>query len=239
MTAQQPDNQALIDALRRAYTEQRPPGEDFAAALVGATLFVPLTPEGGPVGFGDPPALHAFPDQESMIAFYAANTTAGEVPRAALVPARDLCAMSLQHHYDVAVTIPETAYRLGRGETQAVAEGVVRVDSGAVVTTDNTPIRIGRPAQDPSAECLADLRAAIADMPARVVWFWMRLGDGPAHLGLAVRPDTAELRQRVGHAIQPVWERHSPDNAVITVLPVRPPYDAHIAESGEPLEPSA
>lgn len=229
-----PDNRALITALRAAYAQRRPPRQDFSAALVGASLFVPTTPDGQFVLFGDGAGmLYAFGDLESVGTFYFQNQRLGAPPRCALVPARDLCEMSVRHGVGLAVVIPETVYQLGRGEIHAVLEGVMPVDGG-VMTTEPTDIAIGRPANPPTPECLAEMRAAVADAgPADVTWFWVQIGEGPPHLGIAVHPDSDELRRRIGESIQPIWKRYRPDNPMISALPA--PFPPAVAEFGAPL----
>ena len=76
-----------------------------------------------------------------------------------------------------------TRPQLERGLTQ-IAPHTVRVDRPM-------PISIGMPAVPPSPHALEIMRqAALASGADEVWWFWMAVGDGIPHLGLAVAPDS-------------------------------------------------
>ena len=243
----EPDNSQLVAALHQAYARGQAPGPEFGAALLTASLFVPRTAaaDGFQLFTGDAgePVCYVFPSLDEAGAFYAARPDLGEPPSAALVPARDLCGLAVEHQVGVVIVTTVTSYRLSQGEIQAVLEGVVHDGDRAVQIVEPTTCWVGSPEDllpKRSREgCLAELRAALAPLRPHVheiVWFSVQLGDGPAHLGLAVRPDHPDLRRWVGTTVEPIWGRYLPDNPAISVLsPGEPGMGEAIAAKGLPL----
>jgi len=89
------------------------------------------------------------------------------------------------------------------------------------VLTEPTQMKIGIPSNPPSPEALQEMREAVASTDARLVyWYWVSISGGRSHLGLAVSPSDEEIMSQVGDAIEPIWQRHRPDNSLISMLPL-------------------
>ena len=103
--------------------------------------------------------------------------------------------------------------------------------------TEPTPIEIGKPATPPSDEAIAALRTAVAAAGAtRILWFWVSIDGDRPHLGLAVAPADDAIAARVGSAVEPLWQQHSPANPVFDVLRLGDPeIDRLIAQHGQVL----
>lgn len=95
--------------------------------------------------------------------------------------------------------------------------------------TEPTEIEIGTPASPPSEEALDEIRTAISGSGATTVyWFWVSVdGDAP-HFGLAVAPADGEIISRVGGALDPLWQKHSPDNPAFDILRLGDPQLDHL-----------
>jgi hypothetical protein len=118
--------------------------------------------------------------------------------------------------------------RLERGLTQ-VGPNTVRVDRPL-------PISIGLPAVPPSPHALEIMRqAALASGADEVWWFWLAVGEGMPHLGLAVAPDSREVRHELGRRVQPVWMRERPEYPLIDLVPLDGALAETIRGAGELL----
>jgi len=110
--------------------------------------------------------------------------------------------------------------QLERGLTQ-VGPNTVRADRPLTIS-------IGLPAVPPSPRALEIMRqAALASGADEVWWFWMAVGEGMPHLGLAVAPDSREVRHELGRRVQPVWMRERPEYPLIDLVPL----DGSLAET--------
>jgi hypothetical protein len=103
--------------------------------------------------------------------------------------------------------------------------------------TEPTPMEIGQPATPPPDEALNEMRVAISNIGATsVYWFWLSLdGDAP-HLGLAVAPNDNEVISRIAQALEPVWQKYSPEDSRFDILRLGDPdLDRKIIECGQLL----
>jgi hypothetical protein len=83
--------------------------------------------------------------------------------------------------------------------------------------TKPTPIHVGKPRIPPSLDALAEMRAAVSNMGATTIyWFWVSINNDQPHLGLAVSPN--DVVSTVGQALEPIWQRHSPQNSKLDVF---------------------
>jgi hypothetical protein len=93
------------------------------------------------------------------------------------------------------------------------------------------------PAARPPDSVLAATRAAVA-LPEidEVYWFWMAVAGVQPHLGLAISPSTDQNCDRVGRAIEPIWQKHRPANPLITVVGLdQEPLARAVRQDGELL----
>jgi hypothetical protein len=107
----------------------------------------------------------------------------------------------------------------GKAASSSPGEAFERIGPHQWRVTKPTTMWIGRPRRPPSPEALAAMREAVADSGATAVyWFWMSFADQQPHLGLAVSPDDDALADRVGRAVEPVWQGFCPENPVFDIL---------------------
>lgn len=114
--------------------------------------------------------------------------------------------------------------------------GLTQVDRHTVRVDRPLPVSIGMPAVPPSPHALEIMRqAALASGADEVWWFWMALGDGQPHLGLAAAPDSREVRDELGRRVHPVWSRERPEFPLIDVLPLDGALGETIRAAGQLL----
>jgi hypothetical protein len=110
------------------------------------------------------------------------------------------------------------------------------------MTTEATPIQIGKPASPPTTEALAAIRSALQGTGASIVyWFWVSISGDRPHLGLAVAPNEEAIVSAVFRAVEPIWAAHSPWNTYFDILPLGQAagFDRLVLEDGELLYGSA
>jgi len=223
-----PDNQELLTLLRHG---QRVPNSDRAPlfrVLMASTLIVPLTEPARAWAPGASKesaiivleregirALPGFTDLDTLTRFQP-----GGVPWIPM-PAVELCRVAVQRQCDRVVVDPagSVGYEMTRLEFQSLAEGLLPTGHRRAVVTTETSVQIGMPADRPPVSVLSALRAAVS-LPEvqEVFWFWMAVAGIQPHLGLAVAPPSDQNCDRVGRAVEPIWQKHRPSNPVITVI---------------------
>lgn len=226
---------ALNPALARLLGEgARNPDADrlpLLRELLTARLMVPILQPTGRVGEGradniklavmqrqDGLALCGFTDSDA----YARTPSVQALPHVQLA-AVDLCRFARQGNFLCVAINPggPVGYELSPMEYQMIAERLLPGADGALRITQDTPTRIGMPSERPGEDVIAALRGIVSGAGIEeAYWFWMALGGGTGHLGLAVaNADPATIRA-VGEQISVVWKAASPANFLLDILPL-------------------
>jgi hypothetical protein len=241
--AEPPQNRELIAALQEGHQPSQSDRAPLFRAVLNSTLLVPLSePLSAEAGATrnvavlereGVRAVAGFTDLEALRRFQP-----GE-PAWAPMPAVELCRLALQRECDHVLlnAAGPVGYELSRLEFQSLVEGLLPLGENRVETQTQTSIQIGMPAERPPDSVLAVMRAAVVVPEIReVYWFWMAVAGVQPHLGLAVSPSSDQNCDRVGRAIEPIWQKHRPANSLVTVVGLdQEPFAHAVRQKGELL----
>lgn len=103
--------------------------------------------------------------------------------------------------------------------------------------TEPMSVQIGKPATPLPIAALDEMRVAISNTGATLVyWFWVSVAGDPPHLGLAVAPNDPALSDRVALVVGEIWKTYSPDNWMCDVFRFGSTgFDETILKEGELL----
>ncbi|MCA1594924.1 MAG: SseB family protein [Chloroflexi bacterium] len=220
------DNSALLAALDAGSDNPEADRSGVFRALAASTLLVMLqeaenaNPSSGGIQcimFEEEGEvfLPVFTDVQAMHSFQPRH------PHWTTLPAKTLCELGVQGQFDRIVVNPAgpVTCTLGLREMQSLAEGLIPTTEQHVRVEEETQLAIGMPAERLSRKVLDEMRdAAAAPGVFEVWWFWMAVGSGTPHLGLAVDPPDLALAGEVARRIEPIWRAYKPSNPVFDVL---------------------
>ena len=231
--AQNP-NMSRLPLLRELLTAQlmvpalQPPAEVGAGRAANIKLAV--------LQRGDGLALAGFTDREAYRRF-ASTQDLPHVQMAAV----ELCRLARRGNFlSVAINPGGPAgYEMSPQEYQMIAERLLPGEEGALQITQDTPARIGLPATRPADDVIAAVRDIVTAAGIKeAYWFWMALGGGEGHLGLAFAPADPNTIRAIGPQLSGVWKAASPANSLLDILPLTDDQLSQaICSQGEKLLP--
>ena len=137
------------------------------------------------------------------------------------VETRVICRLALEGAFDRVVLNPAgpVGLELSGAEIQSIAEGLIPTGQRQVVVDREVEIKIGVPADKLARRVIDEMRQAAAQPGVREAWwFWMSVGEGRPHLGLAVDPPDPAVVAAVAGQIEPIWAAYRPSNPTFDVL---------------------
>ena len=231
MTPAPPANASLLQLLYQG--AQEPDGDrvPLLRALQNARLLIPILQPAGRAGEGradnikmavlersDGVALAGFTDIDAYRRFPSVQHL-----QHVAIAAVDLCRFARQGQFRAVVINPggPVGYEMAPVEYQMVAERLLPDEQGRLTVAADTPARIGMPSDRPGADVIEAIREiARAAGAQEAYWFWIALGGGIGHLGLAVAPGNPDLIRAIGERITPLWKAARPDNPLFDILPL-------------------
>ena len=226
-----PVNTLLVQLLAQGVQEPETDRVPLLRALQSAQLLIPILQPAGRAGEGradnlkmavlersDGLALAGFTDADAYRRFPSVQ----HLPYVAIA-AVDLCRFARQGQFRAVLINPggPVGYEMSPLEFQMVAERLLPGENGSLVVEQSTPARIGMPSERPEESVLQTMREIVEKAGAQeAYWFWLAIGGGSGHLGMAIAPGNPELIRAIGEQITPVWKATRPANPLFDILPL-------------------
>ncbi|HEY3267568.1 MAG TPA: SseB family protein [Armatimonadota bacterium] len=239
MPAPNPDNAALVAAIRAYEDGPERDRKPILRLLLAARLIVPLkeapAPEATAFDIACPLVdrdgqriFAAFTDREALARM--------DLPPGAVMYAFDaplLCQLAEANDVAGLLLNPNGPARFGvpRDEAAALAEGRLPENSGSIFLPHGARVILDCPADRPPDAVLDELRVGLElSGVGTAYWCEMTLADGAPQLAIGLAPWSPELSERVRPLVEAIWTRHKPLSAAFSLLSL----DAGLAPASPP-----